>query len=131
MPVDHDPWAAIAHMPLRQEVLVPGAEPFRVTRARGRPLAPEGGIAYREDRVTDLRNGGAEGLLVYVAATDIEQILIAIHPTAITHPFEPRVRPQSVQTEEQTTLQHARVEHLPRPDRPKGVGEPHPELGLF
>ena len=67
MPVDHDTWAAIARMPLRQEVLVPGAEPFRVTRTRGRPLAPEGGLAHREDRVADLRNGSAEGLLVDIA----------------------------------------------------------------
>jgi hypothetical protein len=36
-----------------------------------------------------------------------------------------------MKTEEQATLQHARVEHLPRSDRPKGVGAPHPELRLF
>src|SRR5713101_1942013 len=128
MPVDHDAWATIAHMPLREEVLVPGAEPFRVTRTRGRPFAPEGGIAHREDRVTDLRNGGAEGLRVNIAAPDIEQILVAIPPAAIAHPFETCVGPEPVQAQEQATLQHARVEYLPRPDRTKGVGAHHAEF---
>ena len=88
-------------------------------------------MAYREDRVADLRDGGAEGLLVNIAATDIEQILVAIPPATIAHPFEPRVGPEPMKTEEQATLQHARVEHLPRSDRPQGVSEPHPELRLF
>ena len=66
-----------------------------------------------------------------IAATDIEQILVAIPPAAIAHPFETCVGPEPVQAQEQATLQHARVEYLPRPDRTKGVGEPHAEFGLF
>src|SRR5262249_7628606 len=80
---------------------------------------------------TDLGNGGAEGLRVHIAATDIEQILVTIPPAAIAHPFETRVGPEPVEAEEQATLQRTRVEDLPRPDRPKGVGEPHAEFRLF
>ena len=45
MPVDHDAAAAVADVPLRRQVLVPGAEVLGIGRAGRRPVAPDRRVA--------------------------------------------------------------------------------------
>ena len=56
MPVDHDAAAAVADVPLRHQVLVPGAELLGVGGTCRRALAPDAGVAGTQGGVDDLRD---------------------------------------------------------------------------
>src|SRR5713101_9252897 len=59
MPIDHHPTAAVAHMPFREEVLIPGPELLGVGGTRSRAFTPDVRGATAEDGVDDLGNGVA------------------------------------------------------------------------
>lgn len=61
VPVNHDAFSAVAHVPLGHEVLIPSAELFRVRSARRRSLAPDMRQADPKDAIDNLGNGLAEG----------------------------------------------------------------------
>ncbi len=60
MPVNHDAFTAVAHVPLRHEVLIPSAELFGVRCAGRRRLAPDMRQANPKHRIDNLRNRFAE-----------------------------------------------------------------------
>lgn len=57
VPVDHDTAAAVAHVPLGKQVLVPSPELLGVRRAARRGLSPELGKAGRQRGVDHLQDG--------------------------------------------------------------------------
>jgi len=62
--VDHDSGPAVAGVPLRQQVLVPGAEFLGVRCAGGGRLAPDMGESCLEDGVGHLGDGVSERVAV-------------------------------------------------------------------
>ena len=54
MPIDHYPTAAVAHMPFRKQVLIPGPELLGVGGTRGGAFTPDVHGSDAEDRVGDL-----------------------------------------------------------------------------
>src|SRR5260221_10597025 len=60
MPVNHDAFTAVAHVPLRHEVLITGAELFGVRSAGRRRLAPDMRQADPKHPIDNLGNGFAE-----------------------------------------------------------------------
>src|SRR5260370_256972 len=80
MPVNHDPSASVADVPLGHEVLVPRAELLGIRGAgRGR-LAPNVRQATVENRVDHLRDGIAQQFLADEPAPYIEQAAVAFTP---------------------------------------------------
>ena len=75
MPIDHDATPAVAHMPLRGQVLVPGAEVLGIRCTRRRPVTPDGWIASTQRAVCDDGNGLAQGIDRDIPAPDIGEIL--------------------------------------------------------
>jgi hypothetical protein len=97
MPVNHDAFTAVAHVPLRHEVLIPSAELFGVRCAGRRRLAPDMRQANPKHRIDNLRNGFAEGLLADETSAHIDQIGVAFGPSAATYALQSSVRAQPVQ----------------------------------
>ena len=72
VPVDHHPLAPIAQVPFGHEVLVPRPKLGRVRGAGGGALAPDVGQARLEGGVGDVDDGGAQLVLVQVAAARVQ-----------------------------------------------------------
>src|SRR5208282_5021118 len=53
MPIDHDAAPAVAHVPLRRQVLIPGADVLGIRCARRRSVAPDCWIAGAQGAVRD------------------------------------------------------------------------------
>jgi hypothetical protein len=56
MPIDHHPAASVAHVPFREEILIPGPELFGIGGTRGRAFPPDVDSTNAEDRVDDFGN---------------------------------------------------------------------------
>src|SRR5215831_9118942 len=56
VPIDHYPAASVAHVPFREEVLIPGPELLGIGGTRGGAFSPDVGSANAEDRVDDCGN---------------------------------------------------------------------------
>src|SRR5216684_2178582 len=88
MPVDHDPAASVAGMPLGHEVLVPRAELLGIRgTGRGR-LPPNVRQATAENRVDHLRDGIAQQFLADEPAPYIEQVAVAFTPRPAADPLQ-------------------------------------------
>src|SRR5258708_6272265 len=92
MPVNHDAFTAVAHVPLRHEVLIPSAELLGVRCAGRRRLAPDMRQANPKHRIDNLRNRFAEGLFVDETSAHIYQIGVAFGPSAATYALQSSVR---------------------------------------
>lgn len=57
VPVDHHAAPAVAHVPLRHEVLIPGAKLFRVRGAGRSPLTPDVRMSDTKDRIDHSPDG--------------------------------------------------------------------------
>ena len=75
MPVDHDAAPAVAHMPLRGQVLVPGAEVLGIRCTRRRAIAPDCRVPSMQRAVCDDRDSLAQGVDRDISAPDIGEIL--------------------------------------------------------
>ena len=82
VPVDQDPAAAVAGVPLGEDVLVPGPEVGGVRRDRSRPGAPQGLAPDGEGGVRDLDRDLVGGLAGQVAAPGVAQLLLAVRVPA-------------------------------------------------
>ena len=56
VPIDHHPATAVAHVPFREEILIPGPELLGIGGTRGGAFPPDVGSANTEDRVDDCGN---------------------------------------------------------------------------
>ena len=63
VPVDHDPAAAMANVPLGHQVLIPGAELLAVGRARGGAFPPDVAQARRQRGIDHAPDGFPQGVL--------------------------------------------------------------------
>src|SRR5208282_4041840 len=68
MPIDHDAAPAVAHVPLRRQVLIPGAEVLGIRCARRRSVAPDCWIAGAQGAVRDDCDSLAHGVDGYISA---------------------------------------------------------------
>jgi hypothetical protein len=121
--VDHDAAAAIAHMPFREQVLIPCPELLGIGCARRGSFAPDLRLAAAEDRVADTRNGCSQLLFCDVAPPDVLQVGVAVPASAAAHPLEACVGSESIKTEQQAAAQHVSIERLAGADGTKRVRE--------
>ena len=74
MPVNHDPAAAIADVPLGHEVLIPGTEFLAVRGAGGGAFAPNRGESCGEGGIHHTANGFAQGIFFDKPMPDIQKL---------------------------------------------------------
>jgi len=83
VPVDEDPAAAVADVPLGEDVLVVGVEVGGVRRDGGGAVSPDGGLAGGEGGVGDAGGGTSGGVEVEVAAAGVAQVILAVAMLAL------------------------------------------------
>ena len=71
MPVDEDARAAIAGMPLGQQILIDGVKLLGVGGTRRGRLSPNGFLSRMQQRIDDLCNGGSHVIFVQIAPTGV------------------------------------------------------------
>jgi len=131
VPVDHHSLAPIAQVPFGHEVLVPRPKLGRVRGAGSGALTPDVGQAHLEGGIGDVNDGGAQLVLVQVAAARVEQLLIALAVIAHTHALEPGVGAQTVEAEQEAFLESLPVECLARGGALEVLGKANAQVCLF
>jgi hypothetical protein len=131
MPIDHDATPAVAHMPLRGQVLVPGAEVLGIRCTRRRPVTPDGWIASTQRAVCDDGNGLAQGIDRDIPAPDIGEILGGRAGLETRHALKSGVRSEAVQAKQKPRPQHRSIEGLIGRHAFQNVGEIQAEIGLL
>jgi hypothetical protein len=102
MPVDHDPAPAVADVPLRGKVLIPGAEVFGVGGTSGCSIAPDRWVAGVQRAVGHGCNRVPEPVGRDIAAARVGQIPIARPAVARgVHAFQAGVGAEPVQAQQQ------------------------------
>ena len=109
MPVNHHAAPAISDVPLRGQVLVPGAEVLAVGGAGVGALAPDQGITGSEGAVRHDSDGFAQLVHGDVAASGIEQVLVGGAVLGGVHALQPGVGAKAVQAQQQARAQHRTV----------------------
>ena len=131
MPIDHDAAAAVACVPFGQQVLIPGPELLRVRSARCRSFSPYLRRSRPHGGIHDFSDGGAELILIDVAAANVEQVLIVGALLSGAHALDASIRSQPVDGKQKALLKHFPIQVLPQCGAPKYVGEPDAEVGLL
>ena len=104
VPIHRHPPAAIAQMPLAQQVLIPSPEVFGV-RGTGRgTFTPDRRRAHAEDGIDDFGDRVAQGIGMEIATPDIDQILSGLPRERGTDPFEAGIRTEPKQTQQESAL---------------------------
>jgi hypothetical protein len=101
VPVDEHPSAAVARVPLGEQVLVVGTHVRGVGGDRGRALSPQVGAAGGEGGVRYLDGDGAGCLGGQVAAAHVAQFVLGVAVAAGGHGLDPGVRAVGVDDQEQ------------------------------
>ena len=110
--VNHDAFTAVAHVPLRHEVLIPCAKLFRV-RGTGRgPFTPDVRMSDTEDRTDHSPNGIPHVVFSDEATADVEQVFIAGPVFLGVHAFQAGVGAEPVQAQQQARPQRGAIERL-------------------
>ena len=110
MPIDHDALAAIAQVPLGEQIVVPGAKLLGVRRAGRRGLSPYVFLAHAKDGIGHVRNGGTQLVFLNEAPAHVEEVLVGFPMLAGAHPFESRISPHGVEGEQQSLAQHLAIQ---------------------
>ena len=116
VPVDEHPAAAVARVPLGEQVLVVGADVGGVGGDRGRALAPQLGAAGGEGGVRDLDGDGASGLGGQIAAAHVAQLVLGVAVAAGRHGLDPGVRAVRVDRPAAGVRPATSGERLPPPE---------------
>ena len=117
VPVDEHAPAAVAGVPLGEQVLVVGAEMGGVGRHRGGALAPDAPLAGGEGGVGQLDGGGPGAVEGEVPAGDVADVALAVAVVALGHGADAGVGPVGVGDEQQALPQGVTLDRLPGADR--------------
>ena len=131
MPIDHDTAATVADVPLRHQVLIPGAKLLGVGGTCRRSLAPDAGMAGTQSGVDDLGDCLAHALAGDEAPPHIEQVPIGDIVLTCRHALEAGVSADPVQTEQQPFLQRRSGKVFMVRDGAESIGEADAQIGLF
>ncbi len=101
MPVDHHPASAIARVPFRHQVAIPGSELGGIRTAGRARLAPDRRIADRQCRVGHACRCGTQRVRVDIAAVDMEQFVIADVADTDGDAFYPGIGPRCIERQQQ------------------------------
>src|SRR5262245_25476822 len=90
VPINHDPSAAISHVPFGHQVLIPGPELLTVCSTRGWACPPAVGPSSRQWGIDHAAHGFAQRMLFKKAMPRIQEfpvgeIVIACHQACETH----------------------------------------------
>jgi hypothetical protein len=78
VPVDHHPFAPVAHGPFGHQVLVPGPELCGVRGTGGRSFSPKMRLTHLKNGVGDIDNRRSEMLLVDEPTASVDQLIVAL-----------------------------------------------------
>ena len=131
MPVDHDTTATVADVPLRHQVLIPGAELLGVGGTCRRALAPDARMAGTQCGVDDLRDRLAQALARDEAPAHIEQLPVGEIILACRHALETGVGADPVQAQQQPFLKCRTREVFVVSDGAEGIGEADAQISFF
>ena len=131
MPVDHDAAAAIAHVPLRRQVLVPGAKVLGIRCAGRRSVAPDCRISGMQRAVGDDGNGLPQRVDRDISAPDIGKILGGCARLEPGHALKPGVRSEPVQAKQEPRAQNGAIQGLVSRRAFESLGKSQAEVGLL
>ena len=128
VPVDEYSRPAIARVPLRHQILVPGREFLGVRRAGRGAFTPDLRESDTEDGIDHLGNRCPHGLFGEKAIARIEQIPVALPMITRGDPFETDIGTQSVQAEQQPFLDGRTIQVLSHRQALEVIGKGCPQL---
>ncbi len=131
VPVDHDAAAAVADVPLRREVLVPGSEVLGVGRAGRRPIAPDGRVAGVQRAVGHDGDRPPQRVDAEVAPPHVGEVLVGHPGLQGRHAPQAGVGPDPVQAEQEPRLQDRPIQGLVGGRALQGLGEVQAQVGLL
>src|SRR5260370_35812604 len=108
--VDSDTWTAIAHVPLRRQMLIPGAKVLGVGRAGIGAVAPDCRIARCQRAVGDGGNRLAQRRHAERAMADRRQVLGAHLRPEAGQTLQPGLGAEAIRPEQQPRAESASLE---------------------
>lgn len=87
-------------MPLGHQVLIPGPELRGVRGTGGRAFSPDVGLAHLKNGIGHIDNRGSQVFLVDIAATGVDQLVVALSMLTLTDALEARIGPHPIQTQQ-------------------------------
>ena len=131
VPVDHDAAAAVADMPLRRQVLVPGAEVLGIGRAGGCSVAPDRRVAGVQRAVGHDGDRPPQRLDAEIAPPHVGEVLVGHPGSEPRHALQAGVGSDPVQAKQQPRLQDRPIQRLIGGRAFQGLGEVQPQIGFL
>src|SRR6266496_919947 len=112
VPVDHNSFATIAHVPFGHQILVPGTELCGVRGTGGCSFSPDMRLTHLKNRVGDIDNRRSEMLLVDEPTASVDQLIVALSVIPLTDPLETRIGSYSVEAQQETYMQDLSIQNF-------------------
>ena len=131
MPIDHDTAPAVADVPLRSEVLVPGSEVLGIRCAGRCPVTPDPRIAGAQRAIGHNGNGLPQRIDRDISAPDIGEMLGRRAGLEPGHALKPSICSEPVQAKQEPRTQNGAIQGLVGGRALQNVGEVQAQVGLL